>query len=1026
MKQKFLFIMALLLTMSLGTKAQQQWEFASVSDEDIALLQADQEANGANSEWFYSSDNNRWSNQVKHENAAVMANGQELEYTKGLLLTFGGQSDKSKEGSFRIDIKSNRMWISSGSITIPNLTAGQVVTVKYMSSSQTVARGIAVSNLTYDADKQKFGTNNKGGKGASSAITDVGTVTEDGDVTLTMTSANESSFGMYMYFISVEDPDDDEGGGESGGGGGDEPTPPAEEDYSVSANSMKNQAVLTLRDGSVRYYNTEDVTTIQFVDNNVEVQQAKGSYTFENKVADVSFKKADAGQSGSTTNVEGKVKITESRGWLESAYVKFEPFEGAKTYNVYVKGGQFADYTLIDGALVRNYTTYGRADALGLTKASNYALKVVPVDADGKEMTENANETTGLTVENYDRSGFAHKGLTEGLGAYNNDGSLKTGANVVYVTGDNAKTVSLDIATAKGGGKTATYTGLQQIIYGYQKGDNDGSFETKPLCIRIIGTITADDCDKFLSSAEGIQIKGAKAYQKMNITIEGVGDDATTTGFGFLIRSASNIELRNFANMLCMDDAVSIDTDNSHIWVHNLDLFYGNAGGEKDQAKGDGTIDMKGDSQFITVAYNHLWDSGKASLCGMKSESGPNWITYHHNWFDHSDSRHPRIRTMSVHVYNNYFDGNSKYGVGAAYRSNAFVENNFFRNCKFPMLSSMQGNDVYAGSSTYSKDYATFSSEDGGIIKAYNNHIEGTTSSYWPYAGTSLYTKGSYKSASSLGVNTTTHFDAYEVTDKSQKVPETVVAVQGGSKYNNFDTDASLFYTYTPDAPEDVPGIVTGWLGAGRIGHGDLQWAFDNATEDTNYAVIAALKAALQSYKSKFAGFLGDTDIKGGSGSGSGDDPGTGGDDPGTGGDDPGTGGDDPVVLPTGTLLVSFNETVKVNGEASTAFTVAGSYGDGKITYNETYYKKGVKLDSKGSITFTPDKNYNMTIILGTAKSGRDVKINNIATTVSGAENTQGLYCEMEPIAITSGTEYKLTKGSAEALVMLIKLEPVE
>ena len=50
-------------------------------------------------------------------------------------------------------------------------------------------------------------------------------------------------------------------------------------------------------------------------------------------------------------------------------------------------------------------------------------------------------------------------------------------------------------------------------------------------------------------------------------------------------------------------------------------------------------------------------------LCGMKSESGPNYITYHHNWFDHSDSRHARVRTMSVHMYNNYYDGNAKYGA---------------------------------------------------------------------------------------------------------------------------------------------------------------------------------------------------------------------------------------------------------------------------------------------------------------------------------------------------------------------------
>ena len=86
-------------------------------------------------------------------------------------------------------------------------------------------------------------------------------------------------------------------------------------------------------------------------------------------------------------------------------------------------------------------------------------------------------------------------------------------------------------------------------------------------------------------------------------------------------------------------------------------------------------------------------------------------------------------------------------------------------------------------------------------------------------------------------------------------------------------------------------------------------------------------------------------------------------------------------------------------------FSVGGSYGDGNITYNGTSLKKGVKLDSKGSITFTPAKNYNMTIVMGTAKNGRDVKINNVLTTVSGTENAEGKYYQLQPIAITKDTQ---------------------
>ena len=107
-------------------------------------------------------------------------------------------------------------------------------------------------------------------------------------------------------------------------------------------------------------------------------------------------------------------------------------------------------------------------------------------------------------------------------------------------------------------------------------------------------------------------------------------------------------------------------------------------------------------------------------------------------------------------------------------------------------------------------------------------------------------------------------------------------------------------------------------------------------------------------------------------------------------------------------------------------FTVGGSYGDGKITYNGTYYKTGVKMNSSGSITFTPQKNYNMTIVMATAKSGKNVKLNGEQTPDATITNTEGKYYQLAPIAITAGTQYQLTKGSAEGIVMLIILEPVE
>lgn len=525
------------------------------------------------------------------------------------------------------------------------------------------------------------------------------------------------------------------------------------------------------------------------------------------------------------------VQITTAAGWNESLYAEWEHFEGADNYNVYVKGGQYADYTKIDGQLVRSYGSYNRADAVGLKAGDDYSIKVVPV-INAKEEESKASIATNIIVRSFNRDGYAHHQASAGIGAYNNDGTLKEDARILYISKDNAKTVTLDMTVDKKG-KTETRTGIQDILKAYEKG-----IETRPLCIRIIGLLKKDDMPELGSSSIGLQVKGKG--QNMNLTIEGVGNDATFHGFGILVRNCRYVELRNLGVMMHPEDGISFDTDNEHLWGHNLDIFYGeNKGGDK--AKGDGSFDVKG-TLYATVSANHYWDSGKCNLNSNKDEV--DYVTYHHNWFDHSDSRHPRVRVSKhLHVFNNYYDGNSKYGVGATTASCIFVEKNYFRHCKYPMLISKQGSDIHNGTGTSSETKGNFSSEDGGIIKAFDNYITEQTS-FEPYvAGDALYSK---------------HFDAYVVENRNDQVPAEVVTLQGGTGYNNFDT-ANDFYMYSPDAAADVPSTVTGQYGAGRCQHGDFQYTFDNATQDKNSEVITDLSNKLANYESKLVKIYGDS-----------------------------------------------------------------------------------------------------------------------------------------------------------------------
>lgn len=518
------------------------------------------------------------------------------------------------------------------------------------------------------------------------------------------------------------------------------------------------------------------------------------------------------------------ITITQATGWLETAYIKWTPVAGVDSYKVYYTGGGFTD-KIIDNQLIRSYGSYFRADVLGLA-AGTYTIKVAPVTG-GIEGT--ATVSNVITVLPQDRTGFAHEG---GLvpGAYNLNGTLKTTAVVLYITQNTKNTVSLNVT----GATTNPCVGLQMILDGFKKGN-----DLRPLDIRLIGNIT--DLNYMLNGDLVIENKNKVLS---SITFEGVGSDALANGWGLRIKAGSNIEVRNLGFMLTNaseGDNIGLQQDNDHIWVHNCDFFYGAAGGDADQAKGDGALDCK-KSTYVTFSYNHFWDSGKCNLLGLSENTTTGlYITYHHNWYDHSDSRHPRVRFYSAHVYNNYFDGNAKYGAGSTLGSSVFMEGNFFRNCKYPMLTSMQGTDVFNGAE------GTFSGEAGGTIKAFNNIMSGQTRF--------------------VGYNPTTYpieFDAYVAATRNETIPSTITSKLGSNTYNNFDTNPAL-YINSLVIDEPAVGKDKTIAHSGRVSGGDLNFTFNNSVDDTSSSVNTALQTALTSYTTSLVFVQGETTAAGSS-----------------------------------------------------------------------------------------------------------------------------------------------------------------
>lgn len=974
--KKMVFTLALLL-MSLSAAMAQSWNFA---DRDPFIGDADEELINADAtNWYNDATKGRYNFLAALDNAALTANGTELNFAKGLLFKCGvavassdGKTPANQSGKIRLNYKGEYLELNGKNLvlTIPNVQKDWVVTVVCKTASSKTSRGLYASANV--GETTGFGTP------STSLMTCTGTVTEAGNVTLTTTDG-----GLLIYSISVKDPNSIVP----------DPVDPDESNKvnnAVSRDTYKNQMFVTTNSGSVKYYNTEDLSKVTFEGDKTIVVPAKTGAEndeFNATVKELSFAKAaERGESGEVT--EKGITITESKGWQESAYAKWTLLSDAKSYNVYVKGGQYADYTKVDQQLVRNYGSYGRVDVVGL-KAGNYSLKVVAVDANGAE-TSAYGVADNLKVVNYDRQGFAHKGINDGVGAYNNDGTLKAGAKVLYVTKNTFKTIKASLNGEE-------YTGIGDILLAKQKGKDN-----TPLAVRVIGEIkTADAGDQLKTDQKGLLLKGNNATTVMNVTIEGIGDDACFNGFGLGIINGTNVEVRNMAffNQGSSNDNMEIK-GTQHIWVHNNDYFYGEKG-SGDHGKGDGSLDSKDGASFCTFSYNHYHDTGKSNLCGMKKETVDNLICYHHNWFDHSDSRHPRVRTSSVHIWNNYYDGVAKYGVGVTMGASVFVESNYFRNTKYPMMISKQGTDA--------KGDGTFSGENGGVLKAYGN-IFAEKSKYFSYI--------TWK-------NSNTDFDAYEVASPSETVPSSVVAKAGRTSYNNFDTDASKMYAYTPDAAVDVPAKVTGFYGAGRLNQGDIHYTFNNATDDADYGRCAGLDNILSSYKTGLVNIFGDESASSGEtgsgstgeggetgGSGLGTGSGEGGS---TGGSTGGSEGGSTVTPIEGTVTCSFTANGKEAVPSNSAFTLTGEAKNVKVENTEiegATYTASLKMESKTEVSFTTTQKMTLYVYYGTSAKNKNVL-------VDGTEQTG----DPTTVVLEAGA-HKITKGDTSAIA-LIKLVPV-
>jgi pectate lyase len=182
-----------------------------------------------------------------------------------------------------------------------------------------------------------------------------------------------------------------------------------------------------------------------------------------------------------------------------------------------------------------------------------------------------------------------------------------------------------------------------------------------------------------------------------DLTIIGTGSDALFDGLGLAITNSRNIIVRNIEFRNCKPDGITINTTSSgfthHIWVDHC-TFSDSPEIDPNGSNHDGLLDISHRSSFITISWNHFYNHRKTCLLGFtdgnSEEMGQLKTTYHHNWFEGTYSRHPRVRHTKCHVFNNYYDGSKSstygidYGIASTDGAKVLVEGCYFDKVKNP------------------------------------------------------------------------------------------------------------------------------------------------------------------------------------------------------------------------------------------------------------------------------------------------------------------------------------------------------
>ncbi|MEU8697030.1 pectate lyase [Streptomyces sp. NPDC048680] len=209
-----------------------------------------------------------------------------------------------------------------------------------------------------------------------------------------------------------------------------------------------------------------------------------------------------------------------------------------------------------------------------------------------------------------------------------------------------------------------------------------------PITIEVEGTINHANTTKVSGDSCNTAAGVIELKQISNVTIVGVGNGAVFDQLGIHIRESNNIIIQNVTVRNVKKsgsptsnggDAIGMESNVRNVWVDHSSLEA--SGGESEGF--DGLFDMKANTQYVTLSYSTLRNSGRGGLIGSsETELSNGFVTFHHNLYENVDSRTPLLRGGISHIYNNYYVKLNKSGINSRAGARAKVDNNYFKDSK--------------------------------------------------------------------------------------------------------------------------------------------------------------------------------------------------------------------------------------------------------------------------------------------------------------------------------------------------------